>query len=40
MKGGEPNPELRRDLIGKAPMFSYPTKQTPDPDALPNNGIA
>jgi len=33
MKGGEPNPELRRDLIGKEPMFSYPTKQTPDPDA-------
>lgn len=25
MKGGEANPEQRRDLIGKPPMFNYPT---------------
>jgi hypothetical protein len=37
MEGGEPNPEPRRNLIGKTPMFNYPTKQTPDPEAGPEN---
>ena len=40
MEGGDANPYERRNLIGKPPMFKYPTKQTPDPDAAgPNHGI-
>jgi hypothetical protein len=32
MAGGDPNPEVTRKIIDKPPMFSYPTKQTPDPN--------
>ena len=39
MEGGDDNPSAAgfRDIIGKKPMFNYPSKQTPDPDADPNN---
>ena len=40
MEGGDDNPSKKRDLVGKKPMFNYPTKQTPDPDApKPNHGL-
>ena len=39
VEGGEPHPEKRRDIIGKEPMFSYPRTQTPDPNAVPSNGV-
>ena len=40
IEGGDPHPiSQKRNVIGTPPMFSYPTKQTPDPDAAPSNGI-
>lgn len=42
MEGGDAVPTSHaRNIIGTPPMFSYPTRQTPDPEAAaPSNGIA
>lgn len=37
MEGGNDTPYVKRNLINTPAMFSYPTKQTPDPDADPSN---